>query len=344
MLLYKNYENPSFFLLFFLSTGIFAQKNDSSRFYFKKGMEEKNARRFLVASQAFEKAIKFDPTYTEAYLENGYVSLEMRKTDPAIRNFTKVYELQPSNKAVVKELMDLYYNYRQYNKATEFANKCMDCKGAQRIIGMSYYKQEDYGKAEKALLLALSKDGNDAEATYTLARTYLDMEEYKKAVPYYEKAVNMDKTKNVWMYELGLLYFNLTNYKAAVSSFTSAMERGYAVSNDLNENLGYASLYSGDYDKGEQLLLNIWNKKPGNKDLLRDMSEVLYQQKQYDRSLVYCQKLMELNPNDAKALYQAGLNFQKKGNKDRGQQMCDKAIEMDPSLASLRREKKMPGM
>lgn len=327
-----------------VSTSLLGQNSDSAQFYFKKGQEDKNAKRYLVASQAFEKAIKYDPSHTQAYLENGYVNLEMRKTDAAIRNFTKVHEQQPGNKVAIKELMDLYYNYRQYNKATEFARKCSDCQGAQRIIGMSFYKQEDYPKAEKALLIALSQNPNDAEATYTLARTYLDMEEYRKAVPYYEKAVRMDKTKKSWMYELGLLYFNLTNYKAAVASMNNAALNGYAQNNDFNENLGYAMLYSGEYEKGEQLLLGIWARKPGNKDILRDMSEVLYQQKQYDRSLVYCQKLMEIDQNDSKALYQAGLNFQKKGNKDRGQQMCDKAIEMDPSLASLRREKKIPGM
>ena len=68
------------------------------------------------------------------------------------------------------------------------------------------------------------------------------------------------------------------------------------------------------------------------------------QQKQYDKSLAYCQKLMELDAKDGKALYQAGLCFQKKGQKDRGQQMCDKAIEMDPSLTSLRRKKEIAGM
>ena len=52
---------------------------------------------------------------------------------------------------------------------------------------------------------------------------------------------------------------------------------------------------------------------------------------------------MEKNPDDSKALYQAGLNFIKKGEKDRGQQMCDKAIEKDPSLASLRKKKEMLG-
>ena len=73
------------------------------------------------------------------------------------------------------------------------------------------------------------------------------------------------------------------------------------------------------------------------------MAEIFYKQKQYDKSLEYCQRLMEKDPKDAKALYQAGLVFQKRGKKDRGQQMCDAAIEMDPALASLRHKKEMPG-
>ena len=74
------------------------------------------------------------------------------------------------------------------------------------------------------------------------------------------------------------------------------------------------------------------------------MAQALYEQRQYDKSLTYCQKLMEIDDKDAKALYQAGLCFQKKGEKDRGQQMCDKAIQLDPSLENLRRKKEMPGM
>ena len=78
--------------------------------------------------------------------------------------------------------------------------------------------------------------------------------------------------------------------------------------------------------------------------MLRDIAEVLYKQKQYDKSLAYCQRLMEIDMKDGKALYQAGLNFQRKGEKDRGQQMCDKAIELDPSLDGLRRKKEMTGL
>ena len=337
----KNFLFPTAILI---SSIGFAQQTDSANFYYNKGLQEKSAQRLLVAHQAFEKAISFDPANSNAYLQNGAVLNEMRRTDKAKENFTKLHELQPNNKEAIKELTNLYFNYRQYDNAIAFAKKCNDCADADRIIGMSYYQQEDYAQAEKFLLTAIKKSSNDAEAVYTLARTYLDMEEYKRAVPWYEKAIAMPAAKNTWMYELGLLYYNNNDYKNAVSAFNKAAASGYVQKNDFNENLGYASLYSGDYPKGETLLLDILKRKPNNTTLLRDMAEIFYQQKQFDKSLEYCQKLMEINPKDGKALYQAGLNFQKKGQKDRGQQMCDKAIEMDPALANLRQKKEIPGM
>ena len=325
-----------------IATSAYAQNPDSSRFYFDKAMKEKEAGRDLVASKFFERSVQFDPSNTNVYLQFGYTDLAMKRTDHAISCFEKVYALDPSNKTAVRELMELYFNYRRFPKAIEFAQKCTDCDNNQRILGMSFYQQEDYAQAEKYLSAALFKKPEDVEVTYTMGRNYLDMEEYKKAVPYYSKATQMDTTRNVWMYELGLLYYNLNDYKNALASFENAEAHGYSRSNDFIENLGYAAIYSGQYDKGENLLLDIWKRKPGNKDILRDMAEILYQQKQYDKSLSYCQKLMEIDLKDGKALYQAGLCFQKKGEKDRGQQMCDKAIEMDPSLESLRRKKEMP--
>ena len=69
---------------------VFAENPDSAKFYFNKGVEEQTARRFLMAANAFDKAIKFDPKFKDAYLQNGYVNLEMRKTDNAITYFSNV--------------------------------------------------------------------------------------------------------------------------------------------------------------------------------------------------------------------------------------------------------------
>ena len=101
-------------------------------------------------------------------------------------------------------------------------------------------------------------------------------------------------------------------------------------------------MFSGQTEQGEKLLLDLLQKKPNNKDLLRDMAEAFYNGKMYQKSLGYCQKLMEIDTKDGKALYQAGLCFQKMGQKDKGQGMCDKAIELDPSLNSMRQKSMNP--
>ena len=90
------------------------------------------------------------------------------------------------------------------------------------------------------------------------------------------------------------------------------------------------------------MLLSLLEKKPDNKELLRDIAEAYYNRKLYSKSLGYCQKLMEMDMKDSKALYQAGLCFQKMGQKEKGQGMCDKAIELDPTLSGLR-QKQMTG-
>jgi tetratricopeptide (TPR) repeat protein len=50
-------------------------------------------------------------------------------------------------------------------------------------------------------------------------------------------------------------------------------------------------------------------------------------------------KVLQLDQSNARALYMIGMSYQKMGQKDKGMALCDKAIEMDPSLASLKSKK-----
>ncbi len=324
---------------------VFSQNSDSAQYYYNIGMQEQTAKRYMVASKAFDKAIAFNPKHIDAYLQNGYANLEMRKTDNAKSYFAKVNELEPGNAAAIKELAQLYFGYHQYQLAKDMAQKCATCPGNEKIIAMSNYHLEDFAGAVKGLLSFLKKNPNDAEANYTIASSYLAIEENAKAAQYYEKAIQLDDTKAGWMNELGIVYYQTDNFKNAAIAFSKAAEHGFPVTASFSENLGYSYIYSGAYDKGEKILLDLWAKKPGNKDILRDIADVYYQGKMYDKSLEFCQKILEKDMNDAKALYQAGLCFQKKGDKSRGQQMCDKAIEMDPSLTSMRKQQMLnPGL
>jgi tetratricopeptide (TPR) repeat protein len=319
-----------------LSATVLAQ-TDSARAYYQMGLEQKSAKRFAMASANFNQAISLDNKYKAAYLEDAYVNMEMNRTDNAKADFEKVYTIDPDDQHVIKALTMLYYDYHQYKLAILFANKCTTCDNAERIIAMSNYAQENYEEAISGLQDVIEKNPDDAEATYTIARSYLELEEYVKAVPYYQKAIAL-YPKNAWMYELGLLYYTNEDYKDAVVLFDKAAAAGYNQSSDYNENLGFACVYSGDFVRGEKILLALLTIRPTNKDLLRGLADAYYSHKMYDRSLEFCQKLLVLDAKDGRAMYRAGMCFQKKGDKEKGQQMCDEAIQIDPSLANLKQK------
>jgi tetratricopeptide (TPR) repeat protein len=329
---------------FAIAGSLAAQQTDSSQFYFQKGLEEKKAKRWLVASNYFNKAIEVNAGYVDAYIEDGYANNEMRRTDAAKADFAKALELDPQNETAVKELTTIYFNYRQYQNAVDMALKCKNCTNKERIIALCYFNMEDYGKAEKLLLAQVNKNPKDAEITYTLASNYLAMGLEPKAITWYEAAVQLDDKRSKWFFELGLLYSNTDNYKKAVAAYTKAADLGFIKGNDFNENLGFAYVYSGDFENGERILADLVGRRPGDKELIRDVAGAFFDSKNYDKALDYCQKLLEMDMKDGKALYQAGLCFQKKGMVERGMAMCDKAIELDPSLAGLKSKKLSPGM
>jgi len=321
------------------SVSAFSQNSDSASYFYQKGVEEKTAQRWLVASQFFDKAIRLNPKYTAAYLENGNVNVEMRRTDVAKMNFIKVTELEPGNVIASNQLINLYFSYHQYQAALDLAQKCTACTNNEKTIALCYFHMQDYDNAEKILVKLAKANPTDAVIMYTVGKVYMEMELEQKAIYYYQKAIALDATNATAAFELGMLYFVTDNYKNAVIQFNKAAGLGFKQSSEFSENLGYAYLYSGEFEKGEKILLGIHDKKRGDKDIMRDLAQAYYEHKMYDKSLEFCQKLMELDMKDGKALYQAGLCFQKKGDKERGAQMCDKAIEIDPSLRALRTKK-----
>lgn len=329
-------------LVCFLAISSFAQNTDSASYYYNKAKNEIDAKHYAVASRLLDKATKQNPTMIDAFLLNGKISMEMSRVYEAGQYFNKAYELQPSNSIVIEQLMLFNFNNGQSKKAIALAQQCSNCSQVEKVLGMSYYKSEEYGKAEKYLNTAIQKNDKDAQLVYTLGRTYLELENEKKAIPLFEKAIALEPERNNWMNELGLIYYNQSDYKNAVKYFNMALKSGLIQNNDFLENLAFAQLYTGDADNAMKNLNIIQEKKPNNTQLMNDIAFAMYSTKRYEGAIEYYQKLLTLNPKDASSLFMAGMTFQKMGQKEKGQKICDKAIEMDPSLAKNRQKQEMP--
>jgi tetratricopeptide (TPR) repeat protein len=77
------------------------------------------------------------------------------------------------------------------------------------------------------------------------------------------------------------------------------------------------------------------------------VAEAYYYKAKFDQAIEYWDRVLEYDKENASALYMIGMSYQKKGGKentDKGIALCDKAIEMDPSLSSLKQKKMMAGM
>lgn len=318
----------------------FAQ-SDSSSYYLHEGNKKFESGLYNAAQKDFEKAIQLRPEYTDAYIASGRADMKMNRIYQAGQNFNKAYELQPQNGEIIRALMEWNFNSRQNQKAIEFAEKC-SCNESDRIIGMSHYRLEDYGKAEAFLLKALKKNPKDGEAAYALGRTYMEMENPKGTIAYYQMAVDAEPARANWQYELALLYYNMNDYKNSLKCFEAAKAAGYRQDNDFLENMGFCQLYAGDVENAMKSLNLVLEKKPNNASLMADIAYAMYMTKRYQGAVEFYEKALTINPKDAKSLFMAGMSFQKMGQKEKGQAICDKAIEMDPSLAKNRQKKDMP--
>ena len=106
--------------LFALSHFTLAQA-DSAAYFYNKGKEEKEARRFQVAYQQFQKALAVNPGRTEFQKEAGLVAVELRRYDAARNHFEKVYQQDKNDPIVITQLAQLNFSLRRWPEAIEYA-------------------------------------------------------------------------------------------------------------------------------------------------------------------------------------------------------------------------------
>src|SRR6185437_687256 len=285
------------------ATSSFCHAIDSAQFYYTKGLQETNDKLYAIATGDFDKAIKFDSGFMDAYIANGKANIEMSRIYKAYENFTKAYHFAPKNNEVIEELSSLYFNNQQFQKAIDLIQQCSNCNNFDRISGISNYNLEDYAKAEKYLKLAFAKNDKDADVAYALGKTYLQLENEKDAIPFFKLAIALRPSNNQWMYELGSVYYTQNDFKNALKYFDLAADSGYIKSNDFFENYGFAQLYNGDTENGIKTLDIILGRKPNKKELLNNMAHAMYDTKNYNKALEYFKKLLDINPKDASSLY-----------------------------------------
>jgi tetratricopeptide (TPR) repeat protein len=331
-----------FFSILFISAQVFAQSEDSSRYYYLKASEAKAGRQYMLAYQNYKRSLKTDSTNKETLRECGITAVDLRKYDEAIPVFEKVLKISPADTTAITQLAVLYFYAQQWEKSISYSSRALQMgignKNYYRI-GKSYYELEDYGHAFSYLPSAAAEEPELAEIPYMIARSYVDMDNYKPAIPYFQKAISLDSGKVQWIYECALVFATINDDQNALKYYNLAAGRGYKKDNDFYENLADAYLSTGNPDKALQIFQDLLLKKPADLEILNSLAFINYRIKNYDTAIEYWNRILAYDKQNARALYMIGMSYQKKGDTEKGKTLCERAISMDPSLRSYIKRK-----
>lgn len=323
---------------------------DSADYFLQKGLLEKQNGRRLESLKNFEKAAKYDSTSKTITAELASAYLDLHRYGQAREMFKKSESLGDQSAANYKQLLTLSFQLKQNDDVLLYAAKLKKTDPSEKIsyyVGRVHYDNDNYGEAIRILIEAAKEDPTNAEIPYMIAHSYADMLNYKLAIPYFLKAIELKPAESYWVYELGLICYAMHDDKNALKYILEAGEKGYRKDNDYIENLGIAYLNVGDLDEGVKILNEILIKKPSDMNLLNMIAEAYYYKGKFQDAMDYWDRILGYDKTDASALYMIGMCYQKKGGKEntaKGVQLCDKAISMDPSLASYRQKKMMAGL
>lgn len=331
-------------------TTIINTVTDSADFFLQKGLLEKQNGRRLESLKNFEKAARYDGNSKPITVELASAYFDLRRYSQARESFKKLVTLGDISAATYKQLMTLSFQLKQNEDVLLYADKLKTADPSEKVlyyVGRVNYDMDNYGDAIKYLNGAQKEDPANAEIPYLIAHSYADMMNYKLAIPYFKQAIELKPTESYWIYELGLICYAMNNDKDALKYMLEAAEKGLKRDNDYLENLGIAYLNVGNLDEGVNILNEILKKRPSDMNILNMVAEAYYYKGKFDFAIEYWDKVLEYDKTNASALYMIGMSYQKKGGKenmDKGIALCDKAIEMDPSLSNLKQKKMMAGM
>jgi tetratricopeptide (TPR) repeat protein len=322
-------------------------QTDSADYFLQEGIKAKSERRWQVAQNHFQKSVLLNAGNTAAHKELGLVYAEQRKYDLAKQSFTEVLKKNANDAEVNAQMANLYFWTRKWNEAIQYAKKAQELKTPLKtnyIIGKSYYEMEDYGQAFPYLQNALKEEPANAEIPYIIGRSFVDMSNYRSAAPYFVQAIQTDTTKPRWIYETALNFAAIPDDVNAIKYYELAAARGYKTDNDYYENLSVSYLGLGQADKCIEAMKKVLEKKPADVTLLYGVADVYYKIGKYQDAIDYWDKILLYDKKNARALYMIGMAYQKKGDTQKGQQLCDQAIAMDPTLKNMRTQKMQVGL
>ncbi|MDB9425171.1 tetratricopeptide repeat protein, partial [Microcystis aeruginosa CS-564/01] len=304
--------------------------------YAIRGSNYSLQKKYELALDDFNKAMKLNPNYAMAYFGRGELYYYQKKYELALADFNKAIELDSNLASAYNNRGSIYYYQQKYELALADWNKAieLDSKLAMAYSnrGNIYNDQQKYELALADFNKAIELDSKSAEAYSNRGRFYYYQQKYELALADWNKAIELDSKLAIAYSNRGNIYNDQQKYELALADFNKAIE--------LDSKLAMAYSNRGRfyyYQQKYELALADFNKAIELDSKLAEAYSnrggIYYYQQKYELALADYDKAIELDSKLAMAYSNRGGIYGLQQKDELALADFNKAIELDSKLA-----------
>ena len=272
------------------------------------------------AAGVFRDQVKASPKSAQPYLMLGLVLRQQNKVDEARKALEDAQRLAPGNLLIVSHLVDLDLQKREFEAALQRVQaeleKTPQSPGARFLEGKIYAAQQQWDRAEAALLKALELDSNSSIARDLLVSTYLAANKLPQAIQQLENFLSKNPDNARALMLLALTHERMSEFAKAKDAYEKLLAITPESVSALN-NLAY--LYAerlGELDKALELAQKVRALQPGNPAIADTLGWTLYKRGDYNQALPLLQESARNLPDNPEIKFHLGMANYMMGRKE----------------------------
>lgn len=247
----------------------FAGLSKRADYFFIHGTEAYLRREYNQAIKQYQKAIRENPEFIEAYNNIGAAYGMLRQPQDAIQYFQKVAKVDPDYPKIYYEIAVSHSIAGQHREAIDYYQKSVqrnpDFAEAYNNIGVAYASLGSYQQAIVSYQKGIQKDPMLARIYNNLGTAYGKLNRHRESIIYFQKAIQKSHNFTEAYNNLGAVYGSSGNYQQAINYCQQAIQ----INQDFSKayyNLGVAYASTGRHQAAVKFFKKAIKTNPNYAD------------------------------------------------------------------------------
>ncbi|MEA3470243.1 MAG: tetratricopeptide repeat protein [Thermodesulfobacteriota bacterium] len=203
----KQYENAAIYYTKAIKELEGSENSNLVTAYYNRGLAYLKKGSYESAIRDFTKVVQLNPNDGRAYYNRGNALALINFYERAIADYSRAIAISPEKASLYYSRGLTYQEKREYyDRAIDDFKKAVTINPGDKksycFLGITHYKKKDYREAQKYFGKALSIDPNYAEAVMGRGQAYLRSGKIEQSLSDFKKACDMGEDTGCTMLEL----------------------------------------------------------------------------------------------------------------------------------------------